>query len=428
VYGRRVVLLIGGGNNGGDALYAGAWLAGRGARVLALLAAGERTHPGGLAALHRAGGQVAGPDPALLAGADLVIDGLLGIGGSGGLRPPADRLAVAAEPLLTVAVELPSGVDADTGACAGARVQADVTVTFGCDKPAIALADCGQLRLVDIGLTLPPAEINVLEAAEVRALLPAPRDSDDKFSRGVVGVAAGSARYPGAAVLATGAALVGGAGYVRYLGAAADSVGARYPEVVLHRDTRPADVRVSAWVLGPGIGTDAAADQLLRDVLAGDVPVLVDADAITLLAARPFLVQNRTAPTVLTPHDREFARLFPAEAALLETDRLGAARRAAQRLGATVLLKGHATVVASPHGSAYVTPTGTPWLGTAGSGDVLAGLIGSLLATGLSTPLAAAVGAYVHGVAGQLAGANGPATASSVLAALGPAQQQLATG
>ena len=159
------------------------------------------------------------------------------------------------------------------------------------------------------------------------------------------------------------------------------------------------------------MGTDEAAASLLRDVLSTDVPVIVDADGLTLLARSPELVRDHSAATVLTPHDREFARLFGE----VGTDRLGAARSAAASIGATVLLKGNATVVAAPDGTAFINPTGTPWLGTAGSGDVLSGLIGSLLAAGLPAPLAAAAGAYVHGVAGQIAASSGPPSALDVL-------------
>jgi hydroxyethylthiazole kinase-like uncharacterized protein yjeF len=274
----------------------------------------------------------------------------------------------------------------------------------------------GQVRLVDIGLTpeLPAARTLVLEAPDVAACRPAPHASDDKYTRGVVGVLAGSPAYPGAGVLATGAALHGGAGLLRYLGRVPDAVRARYPDVVVHEDARPHEVRVQAWVVGPGLGTDDAAMGLLTDALRSDLPVIVDADGITLVARSPALVRGRHAPTVLTPHDREFARL----AGDVGPDRIGAARRAAADLGATVLLKGNATVVADPVGRAYVNSTGTPWLATAGSGDVLSGLIGSLLATRLDTTLAAAVGAYVHGVAGQLAASDGPPSAVDVLGAL----------
>ncbi|MGI8761613.1 MAG: NAD(P)H-hydrate dehydratase [Jatrophihabitantaceae bacterium] len=430
VYGARVVLLVGAGNNGGDALFAGALVAGRGAQVTALLLDPGRAHAAGLAAFRRAGGRVAGADRDLIAGAELVIDGMVGIGGRAGLRGPAAELAAAASGRLTVAVDLPSGVDADTGQAGERAVRADVTVTFGALEAGVLLGRgaelAGEVRLVDIGLdaTLPRAETHVLEAADVRAALPRPGAGDDKYTRGVVGVAAGSEQYGGAGVLATGAAVHGGAGMVRYVGLAPEQIRARYPEVVVHPDARPNDVQVQAWVVGPGLGTDDAAMALLSDVLRTDVPVIADADAITLISRSPGLVRKRSAPTVLTPHDREFARLCGDVGA----DRLAATRRAAADLGATVLLKGNATVVAGTDGTAYVNTTGTPWLGTAGSGDVLSGLLGSLLAGGLAAPLAAAVAAHVHGVAGQRAAADGPPSAADVLGSIRSALRSIAAG
>jgi hydroxyethylthiazole kinase-like uncharacterized protein yjeF len=425
VYGARVVLLVGSGSNGGDALYAGARLANRSARVRAVLLDPERAHAAGLAALRAAGGRAvsAKDGVAEIEVADLVVDGILGIGGRGGLRGDAAALADAARDRRTVAVDLPSGVDADTGQVGESAIRADATVTFGADKPGLVSGagaeQAGEVHLVDIGLEpeLPAARTFVLEAPDVAPLLPVPDASDDKYTRGVVGVVAGSPAYQGAGVLATGAAVHGGAGMVRYLGRAPDLIRARYPEVVVHEDVHPHDVRVQSWVVGPGLGTDDAAMSLLTDVLRSDLPVIIDADAITLVARAPGLVHGRSAPTVLTPHDREFARL----AGDVGADRIDAARRAADDFGATVLLKGNATVVAEPGGRAFVNPTGTPWLGTAGSGDVLSGLIGSLLAARLEAPLAAAVGAYLHGVAGQIAASDGPPSAADVLAALRPA-------
>jgi ADP-dependent NAD(P)H-hydrate dehydratase / NAD(P)H-hydrate epimerase len=430
VYGARVVLLVGGGNNGGDALFAGAELAARGARVTALLLDPEHAHADGLLALDRAGGRTAGADAATVAGADLVVDGIVGIGGRGGLRAAAIELAGAARDVLTVAVDLPSGVDADTGWAGDDVIAADVTVTFGALKAGLVVGPgaelVGEVRLVDIGLAplLPDAATNLLEASDVRGLLPRPNARDDKYTRGVVGVAAGSVQYAGAGVLATGSAVHGGAGMVRYVGLAPDEIRARYPEVVVHPDARPHDVRVQAWVVGPGLGTDDTAMSLLSDVLRTDVPVIIDADAITLVARSPGLVRGRSAPTVLTPHDREFARIAGEPSA----DRLASVRRAARDLGATVLLKGNATVIADPEGAAYVNPTGTPWLATAGSGDVLSGLLGSLLAAGLPPPLAAASAAYIHGVAGQLAAAAGPISATDVLGQLRAAFRAIAGG
>src|SRR5215475_7695697 len=243
VYGSRVVLLIGSGDNGGDVLYAGARLAGRGASVHAMLLAGGRAHQGGLAALRAAGGRAlplaAGANPgmqpqtgdgttdrsqALLREADLVVDGIVGIGGRGGLRPPAADLV---EQILhvgtpVVAADVPSGVDATTGEVAGTAIRADVTVTFGTYKPGLLVdpgaSHAGVVELVDIGLApfLVAADAQSLQAADVRELLPAPTRESDKYRRGVVGVLAGSDTYTGAALLAVGGALRGGAGLVRF--------------------------------------------------------------------------------------------------------------------------------------------------------------------------------------------------------------------
>jgi len=422
-YGRRVVLVVGSGNNGGDALFAGAVLAGRGARVTAVLLDAERAHRAGLAALRRAGGRLAAagaPDAGVLVGrADLVVDGILGIGGRGGLRPDAAALADAAASGagITVAVDVPSGVDADTGAVEGRAFAAMHTVTFGAVKPGLVVGDgrahAGRVHLVDIGLTphLTAATAVQLADADAAAALEPPSPGDDKYSQGVVGIIAGSATYPGAGVLCTGAALRTRPGLVRYAGTAADGVRAAWPEAIVS-DGRPGDAgRVQAWVVGPGMGTDDAARDVLAEVLATDLPVLVDADGLSMLAREPALVRERSAPTVLTPHDREFAR-FGSEVGV---DRIGSARRLAAVLGAVVLLKGDATVVADPGGTAFVNATGTAWLATAGTGDVLSGITGALLATGLPAARAAAVAAHLHGRTGQLAAERGPLLAGDLV-------------
>jgi ADP-dependent NAD(P)H-hydrate dehydratase / NAD(P)H-hydrate epimerase len=420
-YGRRVTLLVGTGNNGGDALFAGAALAGRGARVTAVLLEAGRAHPAGLAALSRAGGRVTGagsPDTGLDR-ADLVIDGMLGIGGRGGLRPDAAALARAAgeSPGVTVAVDVPSGVDADTGAVEGMAFPAMHTVTFGAVKLGLVVGEgrgyAGQVHLVDIGLgtLLPRATAVQLADDDVAARLPLPSASDDKYSQGVVGIVAGSAAYPGAGVLCTGAALRTRPGLVRYAGTAADGVRAAWPEAIV-TDGRPADAgRVQAWVVGPGMGTDDDARSVLAEVLATDLPVIVDADGLTMLADDAAAVRDRTAPTLLTPHDREFAR-FGSD---VGADRVGAARELAARLGCAVLLKGEATVVADRDGTAFVNSTGTPWLATAGTGDVLSGIAGALLAAGLPAAEAGAAAAHLHGRAGRLAAERGPLLAGDLV-------------
>jgi hydroxyethylthiazole kinase-like uncharacterized protein yjeF len=423
VYGCEVVLLVGAGNNGGDALFAGAALARRGARVDAITVRGG--HAGGLAALRAAGGHVHaagyGEDNRRIASADLIVDGLVGIGGSGGLRVEAAALAQAtalarAAGAIVVAVDVPSGVDAETGAVPGDAVSADVTVTFGCFKPGLLVGEgarhAGLVEVVDIGLELPPPTITVVTLEEVALRWPRPGPADDKYTRGVVGIAAGSTAYPGAAVLAVGGALAGPAGLVRYAGPVADAVRVRYPEAVCAERVGDAG-RVQAWVVGSGLGTGADAMQVVHDILATDLPVLLDADAITLVADHPEWLRDRGAVTLLTPHDREFARL----AGEIGDDRIDDARRAADEFEVTILLKGDRTIVAAP-GSVHVNPAGTPALATAGSGDVLAGLAGSLLAAGLPGHTAGASAAFVHGLAGRYAAEDGPVTASVVVAAL----------
>ncbi|MFZ3472343.1 NAD(P)H-hydrate dehydratase [Streptomyces sp. 4.24] len=419
VYGARVVLLVGPGDNGGDALYAGARLARRGAAVTAVAMDPARVHAGGLAALRAAGGRLAEAVPPR---ADLVVDGLVGIGGRGGLRPAAAALAERIPAgAVVVAVDLPSGVDADTGEVAGAAVRADVTVTFGAYKPGLLIDPgaglAGAVHLVDIGLALPAApDIEALQHADVAALLPEPSRTSDKYRRGVVGIVAGSARYPGAAVLAVAGALRGGAGAVRYVGpaAVADAVLARYPETLIGPG------RVQAWVVGPGLG-----DEDGTRVLAEPVAVLVDADGLRGLD--PEVLRARTAPTLLTPHAGEAAALLGVAREAVESGRLAAARELAERYGATVLLKGSTTLVAPGGGRPVrVNPTGTPWLATAGSGDVLSGLAGSLLAAGLSGPDAGAVAAYLHGLAARLTG--GPLLAQQVAQALPSAWREVLRG
>ncbi|MGW3289465.1 NAD(P)H-hydrate dehydratase [Streptomyces sp. NPDC001002] len=434
VYGSRIVLLVGSGDNGGDALYAGARLARRGAGVAAVLLAPERAHAGGLEAFRRAGGRVvaAGDVNAALGvdaveeailRADLLVDGIVGIGGSGGLRPDAERLAavVAEARVPVVAVDLPSGVEADSGEVRGAAVRADLTVTFGTHKPALLIDPAreyaGSVRLVDIGLgdVLPDEpELEALQHADVAALLPVPGAESDKYRRGVVGIAAGSARYPGAAVLAVAGALRGGAGAVRYVGPAADAVIARFPEVLVSDQGPKQAGRVQAWVVGPGAGDDAS---YVGEVLAADVPVLIDADGLRL--ADRDAVRARTAPTLMTPHAGEAAALLGVAREQVEGARLASARELAARYGATVLLKGSTTLIADAAGGAVrVNPTGTGWLATAGSGDVLSGLGGSLLAAGLSALDAGSVAAYLHGLAGRFASDGAPVGAHDVAEAV----------
>lgn len=407
VAGRRLCAVVGSGDNGGDALWAATLLRRRGAAASAILLNPDHTHPAALAAFRAAGGRVV---RAVRPDTDLVIDGVVGISGAGPLRPAAAEVfaAVDSAGIPVVAVDIPSGVDVHTGAVSGPAVRAAVTVTFGGLKPVHALADCGRVELVDIGLELPPTDLIGLDADDVRARWPVPGPHDDKYTQGVVGVVAGSSSYPGAAILCSGAAVAATSGMVRYAGHAAAEVVAHWPEVVAASSVHTAG-RVQAWAIGPGFGTDEPAVTALTFVLNSDLPVIVDADALTILAAHPHLVSDRGAPTVLTPHAGEYARfgLGP-----VGDDRIAAARRLADALGATVLLKGNVTVIAEPGGPCYLNPAGGAWAATAGSGDVLTGIIGALLAAGLPAAEAAAAAAFVHARAANASAADpGPAPA-----------------
>ncbi|SDH89739.1 NAD(P)H-hydrate dehydratase [Nonomuraea jiangxiensis] len=427
VYGRRVVLLVGSGDNGGDALYAGERLARRGAWVGAVLA-GSRTHEAGLRALREAGGRVVGQEE--IERADLIVDGLVGIGATGALREPYVSVVRAANSARApiVAVDVPSGVEASTGRVPGVAVRARVTVTMGACKTGLLVdpgaGHTGTLTLVDIGLGahLPDPDVAALTGGDVDDLLPRPGDESDKYRRGVLGVAAGSDEFTGAAVLAVGGALRAGAGLVRYAGPAAPvaQVRARWPEAVITELDRPSldgVGRVQAWVLGPGLGTGDWSHELAARVLASDVPVLIDADGLTLVARDRSLLR-RSAPVLITPHAGELARLIRADRDDIEAARLEHSRRAAAELGVTVLLKGSTTVVAEDSRPVRVNTTGTSWLATGGTGDVLSGVAGALLAQGLSCYDAASCGAYVHGLAGRLAAGGAPLAAADVAEAV----------
>lgn len=406
IYGARVAILVGSGNNGGDALYAGAWLAAHGARTTALLA-GSRTHPDALTAFEKAGGRclaLAADTGAVefLAEArvsGVVIDGLLGTGSSGGIREPVATVVVQLEGLsgtrrpLVVACDLPSGVDATTGEVHGPVLRADLTVTFGEYKSGLLSSPgeqlCGEVKLVDLGISdfLGLANVSRLDHGDLAALLPNPLAADHKYTRGVAGIIAGSIQYPGAGLLAAAAASACGPGMVRFLGPTQVSAALhlRNPEVVCSEDS-PRDVRVQAWLVGPGIdGDDAQLERAREAVAAGRaaaIPVVVDAAGLALVEPS---ADGGNSHLLLTPHAGELSALLGRCGMLLsrseiEASPLAAARTAAALIGAVVLLKGPTTVVADSHGSVYTQANGTARLATAGSGDTLAGILVALLA------------------------------------------------
>jgi hydroxyethylthiazole kinase-like uncharacterized protein yjeF len=391
IVGRRVLLLVGSGDNGGDALFAGAVMAARGVAVFALPMS-VRMHDDGLSALLRSGGHVIAQVDALaqLTRFDMVLDGIVGLGSTRPLEGASATMAeaVAEAAIFTVAVDVPSGVHADTGAVNGISIEADLTITFGALRRAHVIVPaalrCGEIVVANIGVPMASAD---LEVTDEGGWFAPPAVNADKYARGVVGLVTGSSNYPGAALLSIGAALQSGCGMVRYFGTARASVLIPYPEVVVRDEVEIAQAHCQAWIVGCGGGTDDAAAALLETVLAQDVPVLVDADGITLLSSNSglqALVIARAARgllTVLTPHAGELKRLAYGLGLTInvEGDRLNAAMTVANALSLVVLLKGPATIVTN--GVNFVTtPILDSQLATAGSGDVLAGLLGGAIA------------------------------------------------
>jgi len=435
--GSRVVALVGPGNNGGDALYAAARLAEAGVATAAVRHP-DRVHAGALADAEAAGVLItAGDDPhglARIADADVVLDGILGIGGKPGLpdwaRPWVDAIPDDAH---VIAVDLPSGQDPAGHVLDPDGVFADETVTFSVAKPVHLLPPTeqavGRLTVVDIGLHVDavPA-VRRLTHDDVAEVWPVPGPTDDKYSRGVLGVVAGGEGYTGAPLLTCLSAVESGVGMVRYVGTPGPAAVVRQavPEAVHGVG------QVQAWAIGPGLDVDAtgpeASAQLAaaRDALASDLPVLLDAGGLDLLSG------PRTAPTLLTPHAGECARLLQhvalwpghegqegldgVDRSAVEADPVTHARLLAAATGATVLLKGATTVVApaDPDAPVWSQADAPPWLATAGAGDVLAGLAGTLLAAGLAPDLAGALAALVHGVAADRANPGGPVRALAV--------------
>lgn len=452
LYGASVAVLAGKGNNGGDGLFAASFLAARGMRTTAVLTA-DSAHPEALAAFERAGGRVHWLTDATLSQltaetgrADVVIDAVLGTGAQGGLRgtPAALVAALSGQHApLVVACDVPSGVDADTGEVHGPVLSAGLTVTFGAAKAGL-LADpgadhAGRLEVIPIGIEehLPWPALHRLETADLARLLPQPARRSHKYSRGVLGVVAGSATYPGAAVLACRGALAAGVGMVRYLGPpeVAHLVRQSCPEVVCGTGS-VASTHVQAWLVGSGMGPDDHEQlQRARDAVDSGLPTIADAGAL------PGLPLILAPQVVLTPHAGELASLLQrldadhpySGRAAVEANTLGAVRLAAGLTEATVLLKGATTLVASPFQDFYSQADGTPWLASAGSGDVLAGIIGALLAqlgpdvghfrdAGIDPDerwaAIAALAASLHGRAGAAASGGGPLTAGRIADAL----------
>jgi ADP-dependent NAD(P)H-hydrate dehydratase / NAD(P)H-hydrate epimerase len=431
-YGRRAVVLCGKGNNGGDGLVAARHLVRSGLRVEVILL--DDPSPGApvamLGRLEAAGITPRPFDPQALSRAltraDVAVDAMFGTGFRGAVQGPyaeAIRVLAAGGPAV-VAVDIPSGVEGDTGAVRGPAVTAGLTVTFGAPKVGTVLfpgaAYVGVLEVADIGF--PPdlvrGEVQLIESGDVAGLL-APREADThKRATGVVLVVAGSRRMTGAPLLVAQGAYRMGAGLVTMAvpEGILPVVQAGLPEATfLPLPEGPAgavaeggaDIDLSpfgAVALGPGLSTDGEASAFVRRLVArSPVPVVVDADAINAFAGRSGDLARRDGDAVITPHTGEFGRLFGMPASEVIEDRLGLARKAAAETRAVVLLKGSRTVIASPEGEVRINPTGTSALATGGTGDVLTGAVAAALARGISPVDAATAAAFVHGLAGRAA-------------------------
>jgi hydroxyethylthiazole kinase-like uncharacterized protein yjeF len=417
--GALALMLIGPGNNGGDALYAAVHLLDRGVRVDLCLLDEAKVHADGLTAAKAAGAQVVEAPT----GQRICIDAVFGIGARAGLSGKAAEWAdwIAEQRPDTVAVDVPSGVDVDGATLPASYIRADSTITFGTFKNALfatpgsdaaGRSGASIAELVDIGLGphLGTPSLEAIEADDGHLLADTfdwlGKSETQKYSRGVVGIAAGSEQYAGAAHLCVAGAQAGMAGMVRFVGSASLSarVVDRAPEVVAGRG------RVQAWVVGPGGGDEAGVQ--LAMVLEDGVPVVIDASALQ------HVPDSFDVPALLTPHAGELAQMLDTDRDKVEADPLGHVTAAAERWHTTVLLKGGRTLVATPGRTTRVNFTGSPWLGTAGAGDVLAGLAGSFLAAGADPHDAGSLAAFLHGAASVRANFGGPITAAGVAAAL----------
>ena len=452
LYGRRALVVCGKGNNGGDGLVAARYLARWGVRVTALMlgSGADLREPaaGNFRRLSETDVRVRPFSPAAiereLVRADVAIDAIFGTGFRG---TPEDQFGVAIAALNDggtpiVAVDIPSGVDGETGAVQGDAVWADVTVTFGAAKTGVVLMpgaeNAGLVEVADIGFPpdLVKSELWLIGEEDVVSLLPIRETDTHKRAAGVVFVVGGSRLMTGAVCLAAEAAYRAGAGLVTVavpkgvlpvvqsrllettflaLPETDDGTAAMGSLEVLADRLHEAD----AVAIGPGMTTQAETAETIRALVrTSPAPVVLDADGLNAYSGRSGELADRRSDAVLTPHAGEFARIARVTAAEVGADRVGHARRLAAEANATVLLKGSRTVIACPEGRAWINPTGGPFLATGGTGDVLSGMIAGFIARGMSPAHAAAVGAYLHGRAGWLAGrdrAEGT-TAGDVLA------------
>lgn len=410
---RPVLVLAGTGNNGGDGLVAAEYLRRAGWQVAVALL-GEKTAFTGSAAqaANAYQGAYVAFDVALLASRPLVVDALFGTGLSRDITGVAAEVlqAITEQALTVVAVDIPSGVEGNTGQVRGIAAPARLTLTFHSKKPAHVLQPgrryCGDVQVVGIGLAEPVTSLQENDPSLWQPVFPWANEASHKYSRGHAYVQGGDIGYTGAAKLSARAALRAGAGAVSVIctqqalpiyAAGFEAIMTRVAETSTVFTELLADKRISAVLIGPAAGVNDDTCQRVLAVLHQQKPTVLDADALTVFVSDPqtlFSAIGQT-PVVLTPHEGEFTRLF----AHISGDKISRARQAATRANAIVLLKGADTVIAAPDGRAVVNTTSSPYLATAGSGDVLAGILTGLLAGGMPAFEAACAGAWLHGMA-----------------------------
>ena len=445
---KRIVVFAGKGNNGGDGFVAARTLLDRGAQVTVILLAEPAAYSGDalvqLEVLEKCHPFIftlcteQDWDKAAIAGelADLVIDGLLGTGFRGELSPDYARAAELINSLAApvLAIDIPSGVEPDTGKAAQGAVNADVTVTLAAPKPGLYLypgaEHAGEIMVAEIGIpAMLLAEANskneLITQSLAKTKLPLRHGNAHKGMAGRVAVLAGSPGFTGAAALCSYAAVKAGAGLVTLLTplSSQNILAAKLNEVMVQGlierlpgvlgggavgDVRHWLEKSDVLAVGPGLGTAEATKEVIRDILQGcGKPVVIDADALTALVGHTEILSKMKCPRIITPHPAEMARLIDAAAADVDARRLAVASRYAVEWQTVVVLKGAPTVVATPEGVAYLNTTGNEGMATGGSGDVLTGIIAALLGQGLSAAEAAVLGVYLHGLAGDLAAENG---------------------
>jgi NAD(P)H-hydrate epimerase len=429
-YGTRVAIVCGKGNNGGDGFVAARLLHQQGLAVTCLLLADESEYKGDAAAhlraMIRAGVRPEPFESGLLDTSDVIVDAIFGTGFRGRVEGPAAKAieAINSSGSRVLSVDIPSGVAGETGAVDGPAVEADATVAIAAQKAGTVLhpgaGHAGRVEVVDIGIEPGDVSLHLAEPSDIRTMIPTRSADAHKRSTGSVLVLAGSDGMSGAALLTCRGAARMGAGYVTLVSTAYvdDAKKTRIPEAVSrivsgHSELGPEVLtefasdfqRADAVALGPGLGTGPRQRALVEAALGTvEVPLVLDADALNVLAEDTAPLGKRTYATVITPHPGEMAALLGLSGGEVQADRVGVARRAAADLGCVVVLKGAGSLVADPEGRVVVNPTGGPELATAGTGDVLTGVIGTLLAEGLDPVSAATTGVFVHGLAGTVAG------------------------